>query len=161
LFRFGTQTVKRVVTWIKNKNLSKESYFVDIGCGNGYTCIKLAEEGFTNIYGIDYSPPAVRLADSIAKQKGLLINYSVVDVMDKTQFNEIKFNVAIDKGTYDAIALNPDDAKMKRFLYKEFLVRILMSDGLFIITSCNWSFDELVQFYTSDNGNDFLLVSVL
>jgi hypothetical protein len=76
--------------------------------------------------------------------------------MDKTQFNEIKFDVAIDKGTYDAIALNPVDTKMKRFLYKEFLVRILMSDGLFIITSCNWSFDELVQFYTSDNGNYLL-----
>ncbi len=78
--------------------------------------------------------------------------------MEKNQFENIQFNIAIDKGTYDAIALNPIESKNKRFLYKEFLVRILKSEGLFIITSCNWSLDELVQFYTIDNGKNILIL---
>ena len=76
--------------------------------------------------------------------------------MDKTQLAGVKFDIAIDKGTYDAIALCPDDSKGKRHLYKDFLVRILKQDGIFIITSCNWTYDELIQFYTKNNEFEYL-----
>ena len=76
-----------------------------------------------------------------------------MDVLDKEQYPKKKFDVAIDKGTYDAIALCPIDSKSKRLLYKEFLTNILKENGLFIITSCNWTFNELKEFYTQDNGD--------
>jgi hypothetical protein len=63
------------------------------------------------------------------------------------------FDIAIDKGTYDAIALQ-SDPKIKRLKYKEFLCKTLKpnNDSLFIITSCNWTTKELTEFFTSNNG---------
>lgn len=75
-------------------------------------------------------------------------------MLDKNQYDKISnVNVGIDKGTYDAIALCPDDPKTKRQLYKQFLVDILnQTNAIFIITSCNWTHDELVNFFTKDKG---------
>jgi len=77
----------------------------------------------------------------------------VMDVLDKSQYPSKKFDIAIDKGTYDAIALCPDNSKAKRLQYKEFLCNILKPNGLFIITSCNWTSAELIEFFTKENGN--------
>lgn len=39
---FGAQTAKRVINWLKNKPLDKENTrFIDIGCGNGFSCCML------------------------------------------------------------------------------------------------------------------------
>jgi hypothetical protein len=64
-----------------------------------------------------------------------------------------KFDLAIDKGTYDAIALSPVDPKAKRYQYKKYLCSVLKQqrDSLFIITSCNWTTEELVDFFTENN----------
>lgn len=50
-----------------------------------------------------------------------------------------------DKGTYDAVSLNPDDPKSKRLQYVEKVSELLKSDGFFIITSCNWTQHELCE----------------
>jgi len=92
------------------------------------------------------------LAESIAKKNNVDIKYEVVDVLDKEQFNEIKFDVSIDKGTYDAIALNPENPMEKRLRYKDFVLRVLKENGTFIITSCNWTRDELINFFTQDKS---------
>lgn len=47
-------------------------------------------------------------------------------------------------GTYDAISLNPDNPKEKREKYIENTRRILSDEGYFIITSCNWTEEELI-----------------
>ena len=39
--RFGIQSVKRVLSWLKTKNCKKNSSIIDIGCGNGVTCCML------------------------------------------------------------------------------------------------------------------------
>lgn len=92
------------------------------------------------------------MAESIAKKNHVDIKYEVVDVLDKEQFNSVKFDIALDKGTYDAIALNPDNPMEKRMLYKDFVRRVLKENGIFIITSCNWTYVELVNFFTQDKG---------
>jgi EEF1A lysine methyltransferase 2 len=78
-----------------------------------------------------------------------------MDVLDKSQYPSKKFDIAIDKGTYDAIALCPEHSKKKRYQYKEFLCNILIPNSLFIITSCNWTSTELIEFFTKENGNFF------
>ena len=65
--RFGNQSVKRIVNWIKKSNIPKDSRIIDLGCGNGYTCCQLAEEGFLNLTGIDYSENAIKLAEKLSK----------------------------------------------------------------------------------------------
>ena len=88
-----------------------------------------------------------------------LIYKKALDVLNKDEYLEKKYDIAIDKGTYDAIALSLVDPKQKRLLYKEFLVDTLKknSESIFIITSCNWTTPELIAFFTSDKGKSFLL----
>ena len=54
-----------------------------------------------------------------------------------------KFDICIDKGTYDAVSLNPENSYEKRQLYIKKLCSWMPDNGLFIIVSCNWTTDEL------------------
>lgn len=54
-------------------------------------------------------------------------------------------NLLIRSGTYDAVSLHPDDPKSKREAYIANIYAMLEDDGLFIITSCNWTEDELCK----------------
>ncbi|XP_074229536.1 EEF1A lysine methyltransferase 2 isoform X3 [Camelus bactrianus] len=55
------------------------------------------------------------------------------------------FHICIDKGTFDAISLNPDNAVEKRKQYVKSLSRVLKVKGFFLITSCNWTKEELLN----------------
>lgn len=55
------------------------------------------------------------------------------------------FDVCIDKGTFDAISLNPDNTKEGIKLYVQALKGALKDDGFFIITSCNWTKEQLLE----------------
>ncbi|XP_070925065.1 EEF1A lysine methyltransferase 2 isoform X4 [Macaca nemestrina] len=55
------------------------------------------------------------------------------------------FHICIDKGTFDAISLNPDNAIEKRKQYVKSLSRVLKVKGFFLITSCNWTKEELLN----------------
>ncbi len=77
LTRFGNQSVKRIIQWIKKSNIPKDSKIIDLGCGNGYTCCQLAEEGFLNLTGIDYSENAIKLAEKLSEKENFDIKYKV------------------------------------------------------------------------------------
>ncbi|KAK1164408.1 EEF1A lysine methyltransferase 2, partial [Acipenser oxyrinchus oxyrinchus] len=55
------------------------------------------------------------------------------------------FGVCIDKGTFEAISLNPENAAVNREQYARAVRSVLKDDGLFIITSCNWTKDQLLS----------------
>ncbi|XP_044881867.1 EEF1A lysine methyltransferase 2 isoform X4 [Mauremys mutica] len=55
------------------------------------------------------------------------------------------FQICIDKGTFDAISLNPDNAAEKRKQYVKSLCTVLKMEGFFLITSCNWTKEELLN----------------
>lgn len=59
------------------------------------------------------------------------------------------YKVCVDKGTYDAISLMPSDEIPARQSYLQTLKRLMSDDSLFIITSCNWTQDQLVEFFGS------------
>lgn len=107
-----------------------------------------------NLHGIDYSEKAIILSDSICKKAGFSVRFDVVDVLTE-KMNE-QYDIAIDKGTYDAIGLSPIDPKEKRYQYKAFVKSILKNNSIFLITSCNWTANELVEFFTQDKGKIFL-----
>ncbi|XP_062549889.1 EEF1A lysine methyltransferase 2 [Armigeres subalbatus] len=145
---FDEDSQLRIIRWISQQEdrIQQDVSIIDLGCGNGMMLIELAREGFSNLTGVDYSPKAIELAQSIAKDQELDIAYKVVDLLDESEVAGLgKFNVVHDKGTYDAVSLHPDDSKRMRETYIKSVVQLLHDDGLFIVTSCNWTQKELVQ----------------
>lgn len=59
------------------------------------------------------------------------------------------FDVCVDKGTFDAISLNPENTNEVRTRYVQALSGVLKEGGYFIITSCNWTKAELLQRFGS------------
>lgn len=55
------------------------------------------------------------------------------------------FDVCIDKGTFDAIILNPDNFNDGKKLYVRSLKEALKHDGFFVISSCNLTREQLLD----------------
>ncbi|XP_035918146.1 EEF1A lysine methyltransferase 2-like [Anopheles stephensi] len=146
---FDEDCQHRIVTWIgrQEDKIKVDDSIIDLGCGNGMMLIELAQEGFKNLTGIDYSPKAIELAKAIcADQQYPFIKYQVADLMSESEVTALgKFKVVHDKGTYDAISIHPEDSKTMRTSYIANVHRMLEDDGLFILTSCNWTECELVK----------------
>lgn len=118
--------------------------------------------------GIDYAETSVTFANRILAKKvkkGDIedpennISFSCVDFLN---FPEDKVNegwdLVLDKGTLDAIALNNDpvrDGKTGVQLYpaavRDYLVKV---DGIIMITSCNFTEAELLKLMNFE-GKDF------
>lgn len=61
--------------------------------------IEVAREGFTNLTGIDYSPKAVELAQKIAADQEIHINYKQVDLISEVEMTALgNFQIIHDKG---------------------------------------------------------------
>lgn len=71
------------------------------------------------------------------------------------------FDIAFDKGTYDAISLNPDNAVEKRQKYIQNVFNLLNDDGLFIITTCNWTDHEIVSQCKDGMQSYFVIYAVI
>ena len=54
-----------------------------------------------------------------------------------------KWSVVVDKGTFDAISLN-EDAKSQKKTYVKNMATLLSDNGLLILTSCNWTEEEIL-----------------
>ncbi|KAK9509362.1 hypothetical protein O3M35_006697 [Rhynocoris fuscipes] len=146
---FGEDSELRVLSWLQ-KNVHKESRIIDIGCGNGMMLVELAREGYKKLTGVDYSPKAIELCSKIMKSQSFdHIELKIADLTEENCHFE-NFNIALDKGTYDAICLNPDNAVFKQKNYIKNVSNLLCTDGLFIITSCNWTEGELIKHFESD-----------
>ncbi|XP_036337162.1 EEF1A lysine methyltransferase 2-like [Rhagoletis pomonella] len=145
---FDEDSQIRVINWImKQDNLSTDIKIIDMGCGNGMLLIELAREGYTDLLGVDYSPNAIELAKQIAKDQELIIRYEVADLLNNELFLQqidTPFGIVHDKGTYDAISLCPKNPKEKREAYIRTVHSIMDEKSVFIITSCNWTEDELI-----------------
>ncbi|XP_017486395.1 PREDICTED: protein-lysine N-methyltransferase mettl10 [Rhagoletis zephyria] len=145
---FDEDSQIRVINWImKQDNLSTDIKIIDMGCGNGMLLIELAREGYTDLLGVDYSPNAIELAKQIAKDQELIIRYEVADLLNNELFLQqidTPFGIVHDKGTYDAISLCPKNPKEKREAYIRTVHSVMDEKSVFIITSCNWTEDELI-----------------
>lgn len=117
--------------------------------------------------GIDYSPNAVKLGEALfAEQSSLSCVFAEVDFLNPSGSpwfaTSPKFDLLIDKGTFDAISLgssvdpNQDqtqDIPRTKVIeglaskFKQSLVLLFNPDSRFVITSCNWTKDELAQLF--------------
>jgi len=169
---FGEESVEKMVDWTLEHvppPISDEQpgpRILELGSGNGTLLFALLEAGYaaslsrstdpnsnaTVLCGIDYSPAAVTLAKSIAAQRGESAENIVFCACDflheavpSPSHMDAKWDLVLDKGTYDAIALAEKDESgvLPIAGYPPRLARLLKPGGLFLITSCNFTEDEL------------------
>ncbi|KAM7047479.1 EEF1A lysine methyltransferase 2 isoform 2-T2 [Acridotheres tristis] len=121
---FGEESMVRIIRWLEKHK---------------------AKSGYMNLTGIDYSPSAIQLSEKVREKEGMSnIKLKVEDFLAPSA--ELSgFDICIDKGTFDAISLDPSDAVGKRKVYVGSLCRALKPEGFFLITSCNWTKEELLN----------------
>ena len=98
---------------------------------------------------MDYSQGAIDLARKIAEKDECEVKFETLDLLScdcRKQFAD-SFRIVVDKGTFDAISLS-ETASKDKVMYVENVGRMLQSDGLLLITSCNWVESELVNHFS-------------
>ncbi|XP_010742155.3 EEF1A lysine methyltransferase 2 [Larimichthys crocea] len=142
---FGEESMTRVLRWMDKTTIPENSAILDIGTGNGAFLVELAKHGYKNLTGIDYSPASVELARNVLQAEDLTdVTVKEMDFLNCQ--GELKdFDVCIDKGTFDAISLNPENAKEGKKLYVQAVKDALKDRGFFAITSCNWTKGQLLN----------------
>lgn len=147
---------------------------VDLGTGNGHLLFQLHEDILEecdyqdqikfDFMGIDYSPDSVEFATKIAKQKypQAAFQFEQVDLLTKENkflsANTSQFDILLDKGTLDAIALNQDPIselgdKIGMDVYASQVSQLMHQNSVLLITSCNFTESELIKIITQDKTN--------
>jgi len=156
---FGEPITRKIVTWISSHVRTRDTPILDVGCGNGLILSRLYQAGFTNLTGVDYSVKAVELATNICHENGATNAFiSTLDIVSASSVSAFiskhsTYVLVNDKGTYDAICLTPDaDIAQLRHNYYESVISLLQDDGYFVITSCNWTKEELLKHFAFNSS---------
>ncbi|KAF9243389.1 S-adenosyl-L-methionine-dependent methyltransferase [Melanogaster broomeanus] len=166
---FGEEPEEKMVEWAQTHVPPQSSpNILDIGSGNGHLLFAMVEAGYdaSRLTGIDYSQGSVDLSASIGKQRELddandenaygSVVFATCDFLDarspipspKDQnTSDCAWDLILDKGTYDAISLMDNDAQGNAPLdkYPPRVAALLKPGGHFLITSCNFTEDELKE----------------
>ena len=147
--RFGAESVEKMVDWVLNHVPPNSSpSILEVGSGNGALLFALVQSGYDpeRILGIDYSPNAVQLARSIATNRGYdRVSFAVCDFLKErpapvpTKFQGGSgdlWDLMLDKGTFDAIALGVKDADgtLPAARYPAQVATLLKPGAYFLIT---------------------------
>ncbi|KAJ5608845.1 hypothetical protein N7528_009412 [Penicillium herquei] len=85
---------------------------------------------------------------------GTAISISNEETLSWFPYQTGGFDIVLDKGTFDAISL-AGDAKETRVCerYPDIVRRLLRKGGFLMVTSCNWTEEELVKWFTGPVGS--------
>eukprot|EP01111_Echinosteliopsis_oligospora_P010567 TRINITY_DN3323_c0_g1_i1.p1 TRINITY_DN3323_c0_g1~~TRINITY_DN3323_c0_g1_i1.p1 ORF type:complete len:217 (-),score=58.68 TRINITY_DN3323_c0_g1_i1:18-668(-) len=137
---------KGLYDWFKNytelkkildRYIKPEHDILNVGCGNSELSGKMHEEGFHQIYNIDFSP--VLIDDMIKKHSSCSdMKWLVMDAM-QMDFQDKKFDIVIEKGTIDALMCDQtsawevsDDVATSVGRMCSEISRVLKPNGVFI-----------------------------
>ncbi|KAI0288038.1 S-adenosyl-L-methionine-dependent methyltransferase [Russula brevipes] len=153
---FGEDSVEKMVEWtLQHVPASSDPRILEIGSGNGTLLFALREAGYAapHLTGLDYSPDAVRLARMVARSRnGERVAFHVCDFLSDLPPPPSGrpdplggWDLLLDKGTYDAIALGEKDESGRSPVaaYPVRASRLLRENGILLITSCNFTEAEL------------------
>ncbi|KAF2486520.1 S-adenosyl-L-methionine-dependent methyltransferase [Neohortaea acidophila] len=173
---FSESNAERVVTRTLAKLadhgfLSREgeraSRFLDLGTGNGHMLFSLREDDdedegpwMGEMVGVDYSQTGIELARRIADTSttGEALRFETWDLLtqDPGDWFQDGFDVVLDKGTFDAISLaqHDDGSSHPCEVYRDRVERLVRPGQFLLITSCNWTRDELVRWLAPDGSGE-------
>lgn len=131
---------------------------LDLGTGNGHLLFALKDDGWqAHMVGVDYSTPSINLAKQIQQTRSgesTAITFEQWDIIKEAPgaWLDGGFHVVLDKGTFDAISLSDESHEGGRRgceLYASKIEPLIKIGGYFLITSCNWTADELRKWFSS------------
>lgn len=164
--RFGEDSVEKMVDWAQDY-IPKDPApsILEIGAGNGVLLFALQEAGYdgNRILGVDYSEDAVNLARIIGAHRGdgcKNVEFETCDFLKDLPaplqgMVKAEWDLVLDKGTFDAIALGEKDAEGRSPAdgYPPRIGQVVKLGGYFLITSCNFTEEELkTKFATPETG---------
>ncbi|KAF2718261.1 S-adenosyl-L-methionine-dependent methyltransferase [Polychaeton citri CBS 116435] len=146
------------------------SRFLDLGTGNGHMLFSLLEEDDDGerwtgeLVGVDYSETSIELAKKIARQRAeendigpdQSVHFETWDILKTLPGDWLGegFDVILDKGTFDAISLmdRTDELPSPCETYREKVVPLMKPGALLVLTSCNWTKEELLGWLAPNDG---------
>jgi SAM-dependent methyltransferase len=169
---FGKEVQKKIIkSFLEScgNSVNKSCSVLDIGMGNGIFLFMMAMEGFDRLFGFDYSYSAVEFAKLLFKTKLEKNELNKTITFDVFQYDlndyakqkpEISgennpllihspYEIIHDKGSYDAIQTYENIVVDN---YYDVLNQILAPNGYFLITSCNYTKDELMKYFLKPNS---------
>ncbi|KAB8343273.1 hypothetical protein FH972_022861 [Carpinus fangiana] len=139
---------------------------LDLGTGNGHMLFAMQDAGWlSRMVGVDYSAKSVALARQIHRRRredaqidDTQIRFAQWDMLkgapDQSWADSADFDIVLDKGTFDAISLSDepvDHAGRKGCeVYPERVVDLVCQGGYLLITSCNWTEEELRRWFEGE-----------
>ncbi|KRZ89473.1 Protein bicaudal D -like protein 1 [Trichinella sp. T8] len=153
---FGKACELRMVKWLEEREniIPKHSSILDLGCGNASLLLNLAKRGYSNLTGIDYSDSAIQLAQAKANREKLnQIHFQNLDLLINSENLHNKFDVILDKGTFDVISLREDAEKAVPVYISNvthYYCRKSNLPRLFFIASCNNTRTELINYFETN-----------
>lgn len=128
------------------ENAAPPQTILEIGSGNGVLLCELARNGYdsSRLLGVDYSPGSIELSRKVAKGRGVQgIRFDQCDILldsppklrDEND-GICLWDLVLDKGTFDAIALSKPDASgtTPASIYPTRIAQLLCPGGLFLLT---------------------------
>ncbi|KAI9227889.1 MAG: S-adenosyl-L-methionine-dependent methyltransferase [Piptocephalis tieghemiana] len=144
---FGEESVDKMIEWTIENLDDKYSRVLDVGCGNGHLLFELSSMGYRELTGMDYSQPSIDLAKAISskrttegegnEQERITFLCGDLFALKADEVNGGAFDLILDKGTFDAISLNPEQ-KAKR-----------ASGKSGPMDHCNWTQEELISQFSA------------
>ncbi|KAI5859353.1 putative S-adenosylmethionine-dependent methyltransferase of the seven beta-strand family [Durotheca rogersii] len=154
--------------------------FLDLGTGNGSLLFRLRDAGWRGpMLGVDYSRASVEFARRISLSRAssssaaaASITFLEHDVLRASPSGLLAgsqqpdgWDVVLDKGTFDAVSLSAEttSASPSRSVatgrrvaetYRSRVLPLVRAGGLFLVTSCNWTEDELRRWFEGDDEDD-------
>ncbi|KIW10300.1 hypothetical protein PV08_11262 [Exophiala spinifera] len=151
---------------------------LDLGTGNGSALFSLRLEGeYTGrMVGVDYSSQSIELARKLCRQYfppsnaegGGDVTFEVLDLVNDDPTTKPwwptpqgGFDLVLDKGTFDAVSLSsatvtdPATGTERRMceFYPAKILDMVRPGGFLLITSCNWTEEEVVSWFTGAEAN--------
>mmetsp|Transcript_18028 Transcript_18028/g.30167 ORF Transcript_18028/g.30167 Transcript_18028/m.30167 type:complete len:278 (-) Transcript_18028:278-1111(-) len=137
---------------IVNERVAKEARILDAGCGNSELILNLADDGFTDITGVDWSRVVIDQLKTRCK------DYDEIQLkclnMQDTNLPKDSYDCIIDKGLLDSIICNMQSTTAVANYITE-VERLLVEDGIFIVISMGTPDERLkyIEHYDIDVPN--------